>query len=141
MATSEVEYSQHIVPQSVALILAVGTRSRPTSGEMTRMPMVMQWCLADTFLAQMLVGLWWSDTAEILGVLVADNQGGWQLAGHNHCCMNSVLCNHATQQEHYRRCMCIGISSFRTNNSEQLVQIRNKIITGGVSEVQIVWQM
>jgi len=55
-ARSEVEYSQHIVRQSAAWIPAVGRRSQPTSKEMTRKPTAMQWCPADTFLTQTLVG-------------------------------------------------------------------------------------
>jgi len=100
LAASEVEYSQHTVQQSAALIPAADRHIRPTLKEMTRKLMAMQWFLADTFPIQTLVGLWWSDTAVTLGVWVADNLGGWLPAGHNHCCMNLVLYNHTTPQAH-----------------------------------------
>ena len=139
-AMNEVECSQHTVRHSKALILAVGRHSQLSSMEMTRKLMVMQWCLVDTFLTQTLAGLWRSDTAVTLGVLVADIQDGWLPAGYNHCCMNSVLCNDIKQQAHHYRCICIGNFTFRPKNSNKLVQISN-IITVGPAEVNMVWQI
>jgi len=61
------------------------------------MPKVMQWCSVDTFQTRKLAGLWSSGTAVTQDAKVADSQGGWMLAGHNHCRMNLALSQYMKQ--------------------------------------------